>query len=188
LDELANDSGATAARSAISSCTALIRSAVTAIHARQPTARLVLVGIFDNNHWPAYFARWQSAVEQANINRGLDRFDDALRALAAADRRLAFFDDRAWFAARWGKRDRNGAPAYRKVRLASGFEISNSVGDSPEHAVVADGHAGLAWNALWAQSLVTLLNERFDAHIAPLTDAEIAFFVQHEVDQKPKPQ
>ena len=38
-------------------------------------------------------------------------------------------------------------------------QVRNTVGDEPRNAVIADGHAGLVWNVLWAQSLVAhLLN------------------------------
>jgi len=47
----------------------------------------------------------------------------------------------------------------------------------PRHAVLADGHAGLVWNAVWAQSLVELLRSEFGAPVRPITDAEVRAFV-----------
>ena len=95
------------------------------------------------------------------------------RALARRGSRVAFFDDRAWFAARWGGRGPDGRPAYRAVTLGR-LRVENRSGDTPDNAVLADGHAGLAWNALWAQSLVVLLNARFHLGIAPIRNEEIA--------------
>ena len=91
--------------------------------------------------------------------------------------RIAFFDDRAWFAKRWGTRDAQGQPAYRPVVLASGLTVHNTIGDEPHHAVIADGHAGLVWNVLWAQSLVELLNQRLGLKITPIGDAEASRLV-----------
>ena len=177
LDALASDPLAPVAQATMKQCLERIRETVRLIHERHPTTRVVLVGIFDNSHWPNYFAKWQSAAALARISAGLDHFDRTLERWAAGDPRLAFFDDRAWFAARWGGRDGAGRPAYRSVRLASGFEVRNLAGDSLAHSALADGHAGTAWNALWAQSLVALLDERFGAGIPRITDGEVAGFV-----------
>jgi hypothetical protein len=174
LDALARDPGAPAVQAIISQCVGYVRDTVALIHTHHPGTRIVLVGIFDNSHWPNYFGRWQSARQLDNIRQGLDRYDNALKAMAASDLRLAFFDDRAWFAQRWGGRDGRGRPAYKTVTLSSGFQVTNSKGDYPSHAVIADGHAGAAFNALWAQSLIALVNARFGFHITPISDAEVA--------------
>lgn len=184
LEALSKDPDAPAVATLIAECVKHVRQAVSLIHARHPATRIVLVGIFDNSHWPNYFDRWQSALALENIAKGLESFDGALRAWVAADQRIAFFDDRAWFASRWGGRDSGGRPAYKAVKLASGFEVINSAGDSPNHSVLSDGHAGTAWNAMWAQSLVNLLDTRFGAHIAPITDSEIDRFVAHDTRSK----
>jgi hypothetical protein len=168
----------------IDGCIDAYRRTVASIRARHPGTRFVLVGIFDNANWARYFERWQSPREIANIEQGLDRFDDALRAMAARDPLIAFFDDRAWFRARWGSRDANGRPAYRSVPFA-GLDVVNAEGNAPHNGVLLDGHAGLVWNTLWAQSMVRLLNERFGLGIREIGDAEAARFVQDQLDQAP---
>jgi hypothetical protein len=178
LDLLAQDAQAPSVRAEIDRCVEYIRNAIALIHARHPATRFVLVGIFDNSHWPKYFEHWQTPQAISNIDTGLERFDRALRAMAANDpRRLVFFDDRAWFAERWGSRDERGKPAYKPFKLASGLQVTNTSGDHPSNAVIADGHAGTIWNALWAQSLVNLLNSAFDLRLTPISDAEITEFV-----------
>ena len=164
----------------IDGCVADYRNAVALIRSRHPGTRFVLVGIFDNLNWARYFDRWQSPAEVANIEKGLDRFDDALRAMAAADPGIAFFDDRAWFRARWGSRDANGRPAFRSVSFA-GLDVVNAEGNAPHNGVLLDGHAGLVWNTLWAQSLVRLLNERFGLGVREIGDDEAARFVQEQL-------
>lgn len=173
LDRLAANPDDPQVAAVIDDCVARILGAVDAIAAVQPGARFVVVGIFDNSHWAAYAGRWGTAAAQANIARGLDRFDTPLRRLAAERPQVAFFDDRAWFAAHWGGRDAAGQPAYRTLAFGP-LAVTNSVGDDPRHATLADGHAGTVWNALWAQSLVALLRERFAVDVAPLGDAELA--------------
>jgi hypothetical protein len=177
LARLAGDPADPIAQQAIGRCIEQVSAAIALLHGRQADLRIVLVGIFDNAHWPRYLERWQSAREIDNIRHGLDVYDSALATMAAADRRIAFFDDRAWFDQRWGGRDANGKPAYRSLTLASGLAVSNTMGDEPRHAVIADGHAGLVWNVLWAQSLVALLNERFGLGLAPIDDQEVARIV-----------
>ncbi len=177
LDKLARDPSAPDAIAMIDACVSAIRATVARIHALQPRLRIVLVGIFDESHWTKYLDRWQTASEIANIDAGLDRFDDALRSIASHDPRIAFFDDRAWFQKLWGGRDARGVPAYRALSIA-GMRVTNTSGDDPGNAVLSDGHAGLVWNTLWAKALVELLNARFDVTLQPLTDAEIAAFIQ----------
>jgi len=145
---------------------------VALIRAASLRVGIVLVGIFDNAHWTRNISAWHSRRELDNIAGVLDTFDGALREIAARDPRIVFFDDRAWFARYWGGRDENGLPAYRSVRIGN-VEVAHSEGDEPRHAVVADGHAGAVWNALWARDFVTLVNERFRLGLRPIEDAEI---------------
>lgn len=168
----------------IDGCIADYRNAVALIRASYPGTRFVLVGIFDNVNWSRYFDRWQSPGEIANIQKGLDRFDDALRTMAAKDSDIAFFDDRAWFRARWGSRDASGRPAYRTVRFA-GLDVVNAEGNAPHNLALEDGHSGLVSSTLWAQSMLRLLNERFALGIADIDDAEAARFVQAQLDTVP---
>lgn len=156
----------------IDRCIADVRDAVAYLHRHHPDTRVVLVGIFNNANVGDNIQRWQSPREQARIARALDRYDAALKAMAA-DPRIAFFDDRAWFAALWGSRTAEGRPAYRPISVDGRLVVTNTQGDAPCHAVLADGHAGTVWNALWAKALVHVLNQRFDAGIPPITRAEL---------------
>lgn len=180
LDRLARDPQDATATQVIDACVAHVARAVAALRAAAPGVRVVLVGIFNNAHWVRYHARWQSPAEQRNLETAMDRFDTGLRALAAADARTAFFDDRAWFRGLWGGRGEDGRPAYRAVPFGR-WSVTNTAGDEPQHATLADGHAGTVWNALWAQALVGLLNRRFGLSIPPIETPELVDFVERAV-------
>ncbi|HEX5121643.1 MAG TPA: SGNH/GDSL hydrolase family protein [Rhodanobacteraceae bacterium] len=185
MDALARDPPDPETIGRIDRCVAAYRDTVALIRARHPETRFVLVGIFDNSNWARNFERWQSPVEIAAIERALDRFDDALRAIAAADKGIAFFDDRAFFRTHWGGRDANGKSAYRSVRIGP-LDVAATEGDPPDNLSVQDGHAGLACNTLWAQALVRLLRERFGLAIDDISDAEAAQFVQAQLQTLPQ--
>ncbi|WID99322.1 hypothetical protein QO058_14435 [Bosea vestrisii] len=68
-------------------------------------------------------------------------------------------------------------PKYRAVVVGGKLRITNTIGDEPSNAVLADDHAGLVWNALWAQSLVMRLREVFDLPLTLITDDELVRFV-----------
>jgi len=178
LERLARDPRDAQVAPRIDHCITELRHAVAYLRQRHPQTRLVLVGIFNNAHIGDGVRRWRSPAMQHNIAAALDRYDDALRAMAAGDARIAFFDDRAWFASHWGGRAADGGLAYRVVAVAGRFRVRNTQGDAPDNAVLADGHAGTAWNALWAQALVDLLNRRFKAGLAPVRDTEILPLVE----------
>lgn len=174
LDKFARDPMDPASQATLDMCVEDIRQATQLVLARHPQTRIVLVGIFDNSHWARYHDRWHSPEQLRHIATALDRYDDALQAMARSDPRIAFFDDRAWFDQRWGRRDPvTGRPAYREVQIGKGLRVTNTLGDELNHSCIADGHAGTVWNALWAQSLVGLLNDRFALGIAPIGDAEL---------------
>jgi hypothetical protein len=174
LERLAHDPDAPDVREVINECVAAYREAIALIHERHPLTRFVLVGIFDNAQWAKLTDRWHSPKQLRNIQTGLQQFDNALRKLVVADpRRLAFFDDQAWFRSKWGSRDDRGEPTYADVLIDGKFRVSNTVGDAPSHATLEDGHAGTAWNGLWVQSLVELLDDRFALGVPPIADAEI---------------
>ncbi|HSI58147.1 MAG TPA: SGNH/GDSL hydrolase family protein [Ideonella sp.] len=177
LDQLAKDPAAPAVAATMAHCAQQVREAVALIHATHAETRVVVVGIFDNSHWPRYLERWQSAQELRNIASGLDQFDRVLRGMAEADARIAFFDDRAWFARRWGGRAEDGRPAYRTLPVGQRLQVTNTAGDEPHNAVVADGHAGVVWNTLWAQSLVDFLHRRFGMNLRPITEMEAEGFL-----------
>ena len=172
LEQLAHDPQAPAVQEKIAACVQAIQGSVALLRGHHPSVRIVLVGIFNNAHWPKYLGRWHDPVQLANIDKGLDVFDHALAGMARTDPGIAFFDDRAWFAARWGSRDEHGRPAYRNLVLGE-LGVRNTAGDGPEHAVLADGHAGSAWNAEWARALVDLMNARFQLAITPISQAEV---------------
>lgn len=177
LQRLAADRDDAEVSAGIQGCIAAVREAVAAIHRSHPATRIVLVGIFDNSNVAGQLDATWTPRQLANIAAALDRYDDALRAMAQADRRIAFFDDRAWFAAHWGTRTASGQPAYRDVRIGKALRVRNAQGDAPTNAVLADGHAGAAWNLLWAQALVALLDREFDAGIAPVSESELAALI-----------
>lgn len=174
LERQAKDPTAGNVLAQIDNCVLHIRQAVEVVRARQRGVRIVLVGIFNNAHWVPNHTRWRSAAEQSNILNALTRFDDALRAIASATPGVAFFDDQAWFAHHWGGRDDSGRPAYKTLMFGPKFAVGNTQGDHPSNAILEDGHAGTIWNALWAQALVDLMNDRFGTAIGPLTAAEMA--------------
>lgn len=178
LDELSRDPTASHPTALISACTEAIGKAVALIRRRHPDTYVVLVNVISNANWSVEFDNWQSAREIANIDAGMDLFDNGLRKLAATDPHVYFLDDRAWFKSLWGARDDRGRPLYKTVHLSPGWAITNTSGDDPHNAVTADGHAGVVWNALWAQRLVTSLNAAFGLHLKPITDAEVTGFLQ----------
>lgn len=184
LAALAVDPDDPVVMSRMSECVAQYRAAVQLIHEHHPATRIVLVGIFNNADWAPYLGLWPSRLEQANLNRGLDHFDGALRSMSQSDARLAFFDDRAWFARHWGQRDpETGLPNYRPVQIGNGLRVSNTVGDHPENAVLANQHAGLVWNLLWSQELVQLMRTRFGMRIDAISEAEIADHLHRALGQ-----
>ena len=179
LDLLAHDPQAPAIRAKMDACLSEVRKAVARIHQTHPQTRIVLGGVFNNVNWEPMHGQWHSPVQLANISKGLDYYDDALLAMVKSDRRLAFFSDRQWFEALWGSRGSDGRPDYRVYRLGPDIEVANNGGDAPSHATLADGHAGLVWNAKWAQALVTLINNRFDMKLTPVTDDDVLRFVMN---------
>ncbi|RQH04136.1 SGNH/GDSL hydrolase family protein [Paraburkholderia dinghuensis] len=175
LDELSRDRNASRPTALINACVGEIGKAVALIRMRHPDTNVVLVGVLNNADQSV---DWQSASEIANIDAGMDRFDNGLRKLAAADRHVYFLDDRAWFESLWGKRDEQGRPLYKTVHLSPGWAITNTSGDDPHHAVLSDGHAGVVWNTLWTQHLVASLDAAFGLHLKPITDGEVTGFLK----------
>lgn len=178
LDELARKGFTPESRASVNKCLDYVHKSVREIRTHFPTTRIVLVGIFDNSNWVPNLSKWQSPMELANIREALDLFDDELRAVVQQDKYMAFFDDRAWFMNYWGGRNSKGHPAYRTVNLCGDIPVTNSQGDHPKNAVVADGHAGTAWNGLWARSLVDLTNQKFGLNIMPITQTEITYLIE----------
>ena len=177
LDRLARDPASPEVRRKMDFCLGEIGRAVAAVQQKHPQTHIVLGGVFDNANWDDYRHHWHSPQMLANIGKGLDYFDDALQRMVAADRRLAFFSDRRWFEGLWGARDRDGLPNYHTLVLSPSVQIVNTAGDAPRHATLADGHAGLVWNAKYAQALVELIATRWGLKITPISDAEVLDFV-----------
>jgi len=178
LDELSRDPTASRPAAVINACIETIGKAVALIRSQHPDTYVVLVGLLSNADSVVEFANWQSGREMANIDAGMDVFDNGLRKLAAADRHVYFLDDRAGFRSLWGSRDDQGRPLYKTVHLLPGWAITNTHGDDPHNAELSDGHAGVVWNTLWTQNLVASLNTAFGLHLKPITDAEVIGFLQ----------
>lgn len=188
LDLLADDPHAPRVRQQMDNCLDAIRQSVLLIRGRHPDTRFVLVGIFNNVHWTGYFEKFPSPQAQSNIAAGLDYFDNGLRRFVQEDpRQRAFFDDRAWFERHWGGRGPDGRPAYRAVDLGLGWPVTNTEGDDPRNAVLANGHAGLVWNVLWVQSLVDLMRTSFGLDIPAISDEEARAFVAKSLASPPAP-
>lgn len=158
-------------------CVGELRAAIGLIHASHPATRILVVGIANEADGPAQRDNWVSAAERNNIGRALASFNGALRTLADSSPNTAFFDDAAWFMQRWGSRGSAPTPAFKTVTIGSDFVVTNSNGDEPHNALLADDHAGLVFNALWAQSLVARLREAFELPLTPIGDDELARFV-----------
>jgi hypothetical protein len=180
LDAMARDPDSADLILKIESCAANIAKAVGMLRARHPETRILLIGILDDSDLPSFFDRWRDAHELANIASGLNRFDDALRSLAASDTMVAFFDDRAWFRAHWGSRDGKGAPNYKVVSVGSSIKVAHAIGDAPTNSILADGHAGLVWNTLWCQSIVDVLSSRMKLPIRPIASIEVERFLESQ--------
>ncbi|MEX3983422.1 SGNH/GDSL hydrolase family protein [Paraburkholderia sp. EG287A] len=178
FDELSRDPAAPHPAAVIDACIKSIGEAVALIRKYHPDTYLVLSTAASGADWPGEFESWQSAREIANIDAGIDRFNNGLRALAAADRHVYVLEDEAWFRSMWGQRDAQGRPDYKTVHLSPGWAITNTSGDDPHNVFLSDSHAGVVWNTLWTRYFVTSLNAAFGLHIKPITDAEVVDFLR----------
>jgi hypothetical protein len=177
LDEQASDPTAPQLREVIRYCADQVQAAITAIHAAHPSTRIMLVGLANEADDPVTFDGYRSAAATANINQALGAFDNALRRIAAKDpARIGFTDFDEWFGRLWGERGPNGEPAYRSVAIGT-LQVSNTSGDAPENAWLADHHAGMALNALWGQHFVDCLRQEFGLQLTPISDQEVIRFV-----------
>lgn len=183
LDVQARDPSAPELNAAINFCAAEVSAAIQLIHAAYPSTSILLVGIGNEADDPSQLDHYRTASDTANLAKALGRFNGALEQLTRGDPRIAFFDDDAWFRKLWGSRDGNGEPAYKTVTLGSGLSVTNTAGNEPGNALLEDLHAGLAWNALWAQSLVARLREAFDLPLTPISGEELDRFLLPLVKQ-----
>ena len=185
LDVQSRDPNADQIVAATTHCTEQIQHAIALIHASHPATRILVVGIPNLTDDAAYHERFLTASESRNINTALRAFNGALQKLAGNSRNTAYFDDNAWFVARWGSRDAQGRPAYKTVTIGNDFMVTNTAGDDPHNALVGDHHAGLILNTLWAQSLVARLRDAFQLPITPITDDEVNRLVLPLVASRP---
>lgn len=167
----------------IDECVDAYEQAVLHLRERHPKLRFVLVGVLNNAHWTQYLNRWHAPAELANIDAGLDRFDQGLRRLTTRYPGVAFFDDRAWFRRHWGERGADGAPAYGSVAILDELKVANTAGDAPANAVLANEHAGMVWNVLWVQELVALMRRDLGVELTPIEDTERAAFVRSALER-----
>ncbi|VWX62569.1 conserved hypothetical protein [Burkholderiales bacterium 8X] len=177
LDLQAHDPNAAELRESLDLCKQEISAAIALIHASHPSTRILVVGIGNEADDPANLQRYQSAVETQNLRAALARFNGMLRGLTTNDPRLSYFDDAAWFEARWGSRSPDGKPSFKAVEIGSTLRVTNTAGDEPHNALLNDHHAGVAWNTLWAQSLVEHLDAAWGLRITPITDSEVERFL-----------
>ncbi|CAN7197205.1 SGNH/GDSL hydrolase family protein [Bosea sp. LjRoot9] len=176
IDDQARDPKAPEVLAAAAYCVEQIAAAIRLILAAHPKTRILLVGTDNEVNDPTIDKRHSTAAI-ANIQTAFDDFNAQLRELASTDARIAFFDLGAWLEGLWGRRGPDGTPAFKTVTIGGKLRVTNTVGDEPTHAELADHHGGLVWNALWAQSLVMRLREAFDLPLTPISDEEVARFV-----------
>ncbi len=177
LDNQSRDPKAPKARTAASNCVKQIAAAIRLIHATHSKTRILLVGANNEANDPEAFEKFRSSIAVANLQTALNDFNTQLRALTNPDARIVFLDLGAWFRNLWGTPGPDGIPAYQTVANGGKLRVTNTVGDEPNNAILADGHGGLVLNALWAQTLVLRLREAFDLPLTPITDEELVQFV-----------
>jgi hypothetical protein len=177
FDLLANDPKDATIAQKMEHCVQRIKEVVQTVHQNHPNTRFVIFGIFDNRHWAPYLSYWQSAQEGENIDQGLRHFDETLRHWTQSDQRLAFFDERALFTKYFGGRDPQGIPDYRDWSPEGGVSIHVAQGDEPHNMDLGNGHNGTAYNALCAQHLVSIVRERFDPGVAPVSDHDLGAYL-----------
>lgn len=173
LDQAAEEGLTASVIAEVSACEMAVESSIKEIHQQHPQLKIVLVGLLNNSDWPPYFQYWHSSIAQSNINYVLDLYDGKLQSLAARNSQIAFFDDRANFRRYFGERGADGKPNYRSVNLAEGIVLFNTQGNSPEHAILEDGHIGTLLNALWARDLINFINLNWTSGLTPISDQEI---------------
>jgi len=169
--------GAPAVRAVIEAGLRAYREALALIRRTHPTTHVVVVNAFEDSQDPDELDQWQSGTEIRRIASMYDAYDEGLRAIVAATPHTSFFDDRAWFRQQWGSRDAEGKPAFRTVTVGP-LRVTHSLGDSPDHSLLADNHNGLVWNVLWAQALVRHLHDVAGLPITPISDAEVERLVR----------
>jgi hypothetical protein len=177
LKLIANDPASSGVQERSKNCVNRIQETIRLLRAIQPKLRFVIVSPLCDTDDPNNKALWNSAREQANLALGFSYLSNSMRQMAAGDPSLHFIDDNLWFRSRWGGRDATGKPDYKTVRIGDALKATNTVGDDPRNAILMDDHAGLAWNALYAQALVDELNSAWKLDLAPISEAELSQFI-----------
>ncbi len=183
LELQSREPAAPALRAVAEYCASAVARAVDLIHASHPATRVLIVGVGNELDDPSTFDSFRSADAVANVNKARAMFNATLAKVASRDpRTAAFIDPDPWFVERWGRRGPNGEPdQYKTFRVSPTLAVTNSAGDTPDHSVVADLHAGLVWNAVWAQQVVLRLRESFGLPLTPISDEELARFVAETI-------
>lgn len=176
LDDQARDPKGPIVRAAAAQCVEQIGAAIRLIHDAHPDVRVLLVGTDNGANDPSAPEKF-SATALANIQTAFADFNAQLHALASSDKRIAFFDLGIWFRNLWGTPGSGGAPAFRAVVIGETLRVTNTIGDAPSNAELADHHSGLTWNVLLAQSLAVRLREAFGLPLTPISDEEAARFI-----------
>ena len=177
LRQMAKDPDAPSVTRTIATCSSRIAKAIDMIQARHPETRFMIVGVINNSDCPPNSERPMPLADLANTERALDRFDNAMRELAARDQRITFFDDRSWFRSRWGGRSPDGKPNYKPYQMGDSICVTHASGDAPSNSVLADKHAGLVLNTLWSQSVSNVLAAEMALAIDPIQDDEVVRFL-----------
>jgi lysophospholipase L1-like esterase len=184
LELMAQDPNAPAVKDRSANCVNRIQEAIHLLRAVQPKLRFVIVSPMSDTDDPNNKALWNSAREQANLELGFSYLQNALRDMAARDSAFHFIDDVQWFRSRWGGRDASGKPDYKTVRIGDVLAVTNTTGDDPRNSTLNDDHAGLAFNALYAQFLVDELNSAWKLDVPPISEAELSGFIKPLIQPK----
>jgi len=177
LDLQAHSPNAPEVRSVIDFCAGEIGKSLARIHASHPETRVLVVGLAVDTADPEIRQNWPTVQEIDNLELAVGNFNAAVRKVVASAPGAAYFDDAAWSARHWGKRAAGEVNPAVSIEIGNRFKVTNTSGDDPHNALLADDHAGLAWNALWAQYLVERLHEAFGLPLKPISDEEVAAFV-----------
>lgn len=181
-DEASRNPDSPAVKRVVQNCLDDIGEAVALIHRHHPSTRIVLVGAFDYSNHAVNLEKWQSRTALDNIAKMADSFDDALQKMVAATPNTSFFSDRQWFRGFLGTRDADGKPAFRTLHIGPTLQVVHSLGDSPDHSMLADFHNGLVWNTVWAQAMAKHLHDVVKVPVTPISDEEVVRFIRSQTD------
>lgn len=175
LEDQTRDPKAPQVRAVAAYCVEQITATMKLIHDAHPEPRILLVGNDSGANDPSARDGY-SATALDNIRAAHAEFNAQLRAMASSDWRTAFFDQVGWLEQLWGRSGPDRPSGNRAVIIGGTLRVTNTIGDEPTNAELADHHAGLVWNTLWAQALVERLREAFDLPITSISDEEVARF------------